>query len=94
MEKACAGCHNIRGHEGVGITGPDLTHMGSRTTIAAGLLENTTRNLYRWISEPHHVKPGNKMWVGGYTDRETGNRILELTSEDVSALVAYLESLK
>lgn len=94
VEKACAGCHNIRGHEGVGITGPDLTHMGSRTTIAAGLLENTTRNLYRWISEPHHVKPGNKMWVGGYTDRETGNRILELTSEDVSALVAYLESLK
>jgi cytochrome c oxidase subunit 2 len=93
-EKACAGCHNIRGHEGVGITGPDLTHMGSRTTIAAGLLENNPRNLYRWISEPHNVKPGNKMWVGGYTERETGNRIIELTSEDVSALVAYLESLK
>ncbi len=93
-EKACAGCHTIRGHEGVGITGPDLTHIGSRTTIAGGLLENNTRNLYRWISEPNHVKPGNKMWVGGYTDRETGNRIIEMTPDNVSALVAYLESLK
>lgn len=94
LEKACAGCHTVRGHEGVGVTGPDLTHIGSRTTIAAGLLENNTRNLYRWIAEPHHVKPGNKMWVGGYTERETGNRIIELTPENVSALVAYLESLK
>ncbi|GAB1489196.1 cytochrome c oxidase subunit II [Opitutaceae bacterium] len=93
-EKACAGCHTIRGHEGVGITGPDLTHIGSRTTIAGGLLENNTRNLYRWIAEPNHVKPGNKMWVGGYTERDTGNRIIEMTPSDVSALVAYLESLK
>ena len=94
LEKACAGCHAIRGHDGVGVTGPDLTHIGSRTTIAGGLLENNTRNLYRWISEPNHVKPGNKMWVGGYTDRETGNRMIELTPDNVSALVAYLESLK
>jgi cytochrome c oxidase subunit 2 len=94
VEKTCVGCHTVRGHEGVGITGPDLTHVGSRTTVAGGLLENNTRNLYRWISEPNHVKPGNKMWVGGYTDKDTGKRIFELNDREVAALVAYIESLK
>ncbi|HEY0945969.1 MAG TPA: cytochrome c oxidase subunit II [Opitutaceae bacterium] len=94
VSKTCVGCHTVRGHEGVGVTGPDLTHVGARTTIAGGLLENDTRNLYRWISEPNHVKPGNKMWVGGYTDKDTGKRIFELNDHEVHALVAYLESLK
>lgn len=59
----CIGCHTVRGHEGGGVVGPDLTHVGSRTTIAAGLLENTEENLYRWITEPQHVKPGNFMYA-------------------------------
>ena len=37
---SCIGCHTIRGQEGVGITGPELTHVGARSTIAAGVLEN------------------------------------------------------
>ena len=61
-ENRCAGCHTVRGHEGAGVTGPDLTRIGARTTIAAGLLENDERNLYRWITEPHRVKPGNFMY--------------------------------
>ncbi|MEY3774345.1 MAG: hypothetical protein RLZZ129_1125, partial [Verrucomicrobiota bacterium] len=49
VEKTCAGCHVVRGHEGMGITGPDLTHIGSRTTIAAGLLENNHEQMARWL---------------------------------------------
>lgn len=89
VSKTCAGCHTVRGHEGAGITGPDLTHMGSRTTVAAGLLENNPHNLKRWIADPNGVKPGNKMWVNGYL----ANKVT-LTPEDVEALTAYLASLK
>lgn len=88
-EKTCNGCHTIRGHDGVGITGPDLTHIGSRTTIAAGVLENNPEQLARWLSHPDVVKPGNKMYETGYLPNH-----IELSSDEVSALVAYLESLK
>jgi cytochrome c oxidase subunit II len=63
-EKNCVTCHGIRGHEGAGTTGPNLTHFGSRTTLAGGLLENTKENVHRWIVDPNSVKPGNKMWMG------------------------------
>ncbi len=88
-EKTCAGCHTIRGHEGLGITGPDLTHIGARTTIAGGLLENNHDQMARWIAHPNEVKPGNKMYTTGYLPNN-----VQLTDADVSALVAYLESLK
>ncbi|HZP59964.1 MAG TPA: cytochrome c oxidase subunit II [Opitutaceae bacterium] len=87
--KTCAGCHNVRGHEGVGIAYPDLTHVGARTTIAGSLLENNTENLTRWITNPGAVKPGNKMWVEGYLKNN-----IHLTPDDVAALVAYVQSLK
>jgi cytochrome c oxidase subunit 2 len=45
----------------MGITGPDLTHIGSRTTIAGGLLENNADQMARWLAHPEVVKPGNKM---------------------------------
>lgn len=106
----CAGCHTVRGHEGGGVVGPDLTHIGSRTTIAAGLLENTEENLYRWVTEPNHVKPGNFMYrarpvaakgaisMSGYTIKnpESGEitNNIEVTNEEAHALVAYLHSLK
>ena len=88
-EKTCTGCHTIRGHEGIGITGPDLTHIGTRTTIAGGLLENNHDQMARWIAHPDVVKPGNKMYTTGYVPNN-----IKLTDADVSALVAYLESLK
>lgn len=94
QEKTCIGCHTVRGHEGVGITGPNLTHVGARTTIAAGLLENNPEQLARWLRHPDQVKPGNKMYNGGYIDVKTKKPNFTLTDADITALVAYLSSLK
>jgi len=98
IEKKCAGCHSVRGHEGAGISGPDLTRVGARTTIAGGLLENTEQNLHRWLTEPNNVKPGNKMWFGGYVVRNSETGVWEeqfsINDGDARALVAYLHSLK
>ncbi|HVT73316.1 MAG TPA: cytochrome c oxidase subunit II [Lacunisphaera sp.] len=93
-EKTCITCHTIRGHEGIGITGPDLTHVGARTTIAAGVLENTHERMHAWIKDPNHFKPGNKMFNGGYTDVDTGAYKFHLDDQEIDALVAYLHSLK
>ncbi len=90
VSKTCASCHTIRGLDGaVGIQGPELTHVGARTTIAGGLLENNRDELHRWIHAPNEVKPGNKMWVNGYLANS-----IKLTPADEDALVAFLESLK
>jgi cytochrome c oxidase subunit 2 len=94
QKKTCIACHTIRGHEGVGVTGPDLTHVGARTTIAAGTLENTPQRMRDWIADPNHFKPGNKMFNGGYTDPATGRRLIVLDETEIAALVAYLQSLK
>jgi len=109
QQKGCVTCHTVRGHEGMGVTAPDLTHVGARTTIAAGLLENTNANLHRWITHPNEVKPGNKMYVGvptgggnvmtGYLeiDKETGDATgahITVSDTEARALVAYLHSLK
>ncbi|OIR04026.1 cytochrome c oxidase subunit 2 precursor [mine drainage metagenome] len=87
--KTCFACHTIRGHEGIGVTGPDLTHVGARSTIAGGLLENTPSEMARWISHPNLVKPGNIMYESGYIPNH-----ITFQSGDVAALVAYLQSLK
>lgn len=87
--KTCVACHMVRGHPpAAGLTGPDLTHIGSRTTIAAGLLENNSEQLRRWVRDPGSVKPGNKMAVAYAANKITIN------DEEQVALVAYLESLK
>ena len=62
-QKTCASCHTIRGDGYIGVVGPELTHVGARSTIAAGLLENNRDQLHRWIHAPNEVKPGNTMWV-------------------------------
>ena len=87
--KTCASCHTIRGDGYIGVVGPELTHVGARSTIAAGLLENNRDQLHRWIHAPNEVKPGNTMWVAGYLANG-----IKLTPEDEDALVNYLESLK
>jgi cytochrome c oxidase subunit 2 len=88
--KTCIVCHTIRGiPAAVGVRGPELTHVGARTTIAAGVLENNAEQLQRWIHNPSLVKPGNKMWVEGYLVNH-----ITLTSDDEVALVAFLHSLK
>lgn len=77
----CGGCHAIQGVS-PGIVGPDLTHFGSRKTLAGGLLPNTPENLAHWLADPPAVKPGVLMPK------------LPLTQAQISALVAYLGSLK
>jgi cytochrome c oxidase subunit 2 len=106
-EKKCSTCHAVRGdQQGAGNPiVPDLTHVGSRTTIAGGLLENSPENLHRWLTDPNGVKPGNKMYRGftggmpGYaivdheTNTITGHNIV-VNDDEARALVAYLHSLK
>jgi len=94
QQKTCIACHTVRGQEGVGITGPDLTHVGARSTIAAGVLENTPERMHAWLSNPNHFKPGNKMYNGGFIDPSTGQRLINLNDTEIDALVAYLQSLK
>jgi len=101
QDKKCVTCHTVRGHEGIGIVGPDLTRVGSRTTIAGGLLENNARNMHQWVTKPNDVKPGNLMWYGrtmpGYMTRTDGGPWevnFTVNDEEGHALVAYLHSLK
>lgn len=82
VDSGCQDCHRIEGTEASGMVGPDLTHIASRHSIAAGSLENTTENLAEWVTNPQSLKPGVEM-------PDT-----ELTDEDVAALVAYLETLE
>ncbi len=82
----------------MGLLGPDLTHFGSRTTLAAGILDNTPANLKRWVTHPNEVKPGNKMWFGGYNTPgrpgEPWNEAFRVSDTEADALVAYLRSLR
>jgi cytochrome c oxidase subunit II len=82
LSAPCAGCHTIRGTPATGDVGPDLTHLASRSRLAANTLANTPADLARWILEPQHVKPGNRM-----PDMQLGRA-------DVQALVAYLDRLR
>jgi cytochrome c oxidase subunit II len=85
--KACVGCHAIAGYpEARGLTGPDLTHVGSRQHIVAGWLENTPENMARWLRDPNEVKPDNIMGQA--------IRAGTLTEDEIEALTAYLESLE
>src|SRR5262245_9487698 len=77
----CVGCHTVRGVSAGGI-GPDLTHFGSRKTIAGGMHPYTAENLARWIRNAPAVKPSSVMPEQHLSDSE------------VSALVAYLQSLQ
>jgi cytochrome c oxidase subunit 2 len=82
LAKPCAACHTVRGTPAMGTTGPDLTHIGSRQTIAAGLLETTRGSLAAWIADPQTLKPGNNM------------PMVPLTSDELKNISAYMESLK
>lgn len=79
----CATCHTVRGTRAAGIRGPDLTHVGSRSTIGAGLLTNNTGSLAGWIASNQHLKPGNLM-----------PDFRHFSGIELRALAEYLESLK
>ncbi|MFN7931454.1 MAG: cytochrome c oxidase subunit II, partial [Blastocatellia bacterium] len=80
--RSCVMCHQIRGTGAGASSAPDLTHLASRQTLAAGTLANNRANLGGWILDPQHFKPGNKMPANA------------LSNEELNALVSYLESLK
>ena len=82
LSMPCANCHNIVGEEAYGTLGPDLTHVASRRTLAAGTLLNNRGNLGGWIVNSQAIKPGNQMPPN------------DMTSDELQALLAYLESLK
>lgn len=58
--EGCTKCHAVDG-EGQARAGPDLSHIGSRETIGAGLLKNTPENLARFIADSASLKPGSQM---------------------------------
>lgn len=78
----CGICHAVRGTTAGGALGPDLSHLMSRKTIAAGTAPNDAGHLAAWIADPQHVKPGNLM------------PILDLSGPQLTAIEAYLETLK
>ena len=82
LERPCAMCHAIRGTRALAELAPDLTHIGSRHTLAAGTLDNTRGNLGGWISNPQKIKPGTHM------------PDIDLSARELRTLVAYLESLR
>jgi cytochrome c oxidase subunit II len=82
LEAGCAACHAVRGTGAIAGVGPDLTHLASRGTLAAGIVPNTRENLERLIVDPWGLKPGNPMPP------------TVLTDEELDALLDYLESLE
>jgi cytochrome c oxidase subunit II len=96
----CIGCHAIKGvPTAVGVVGPNLSHLGSRTTIAAGYYPNDAQHLALWIKNARAMKPGITMpTLGrGQMDPITKQPAIPLASLDdqqIADLVAYLLSLK
>jgi cytochrome c oxidase subunit 2 len=78
---ACVNCHTVAGTNGKGTFGPDLTHLMSRQTIAAGGAVNTPENLRVWVKKPDDIKPGARMPA------------MQLNDQQLDDVVAYLLSL-
>jgi len=80
---SCSSCHSVQpGPEAQPRIGPNLTHFASRTTFAGATFENNAENLAAWLRDPHGVRPGSKMPA------------LDLSEDQISNLVAYLQSLE
>jgi cytochrome c oxidase subunit 2 len=77
----CGACHTVRGTDAGGILGPDLTHLMSRKTIAAGALPNDPGHLAAWVANAQAFKPGTRMPT------------LAISGEDLGAIVGYLKTL-
>jgi cytochrome c oxidase subunit 2 len=95
-ETTCVLCHAIQGTVAPGIIGPNLTRIGGRSTIAAGMLENTPENLALWIRDPLAVKPGAQMPGAEYGATIAGVQYpaTNLNVEQIEALAAYLSSMR
>ncbi|MGH7711104.1 MAG: cytochrome c oxidase subunit II [Gemmatimonadaceae bacterium] len=80
--RACAYCHMVRGTSSLGKLGPDLTHFGSRRTLASATLENSPQHLAAWLADPQRVKPGTRMPT------------VPLSAPELAAVVAYVAGLR
>ena len=81
-DETCLNCHAISGLPGKKSIGPDLTHIASRRIIAAGAIENSPENLFKWLKDPDSIKPESHM------------PNFQLSDDRVNSLVAYMETLK
>jgi cytochrome c oxidase subunit 2 len=89
----CIACHSVRGvPTAAGIIGPNLTHVGSRTTIAGGLYPNDLRHLQLWIKNAPEMKPGSLMPLFGKSEKGATPGVY--TDQQIADLAAYLSSLK
>jgi cytochrome c oxidase subunit 2 len=82
MQSPCVTCHAIRGTDAGSHIGPELTHVASRLTLAAGTLPNARGHLAGWIANSQSIKPGNRMPPNA------------LAPADFQALLAYVRSLR
>lgn len=82
LTSSCVMCHAIGGTPAGAHAGPDLTHVGSRLTLAAGTIPNTPGSLGGWIMDPQRIKPGARMPANN------------LKPKELRAVIAYLEGLK
>lgn len=82
LGQSCVNCHRVRGTPAEGTYAPDLTHLMSRGTIAAGMVPNTPEELRRWIDDPQKIKPGCLMPAFGLDERDT------------SRIIDYLQTLR
>jgi cytochrome c oxidase subunit II len=89
----CIACHTVRGvPTAAGIIGPNLTHVGSRTTIAGGLYPNDLKHLQLWIKNAPEMKPGSLMPLFGKSEKGATPGVY--TDQQIADLAAYLSSLK
>lgn len=82
LTATCVMCHTVRGTPAMSRVGPDLTHLASRRTLAAGTIPNNRGHLAGWVLDPQSVKPGSRMPAQTFEPA------------DFHALLHYLESLK
>ncbi len=81
MASGCAACHAIRGTPANGLAGPDLTHVGTRRSLGAGILPNNRGTLAGWVADSQAIKPGNRMPA-----------YKRFTGDELQAIAAYLEA--
>jgi cytochrome c oxidase subunit II len=83
LARGCGACHSVRGTPAAGRIGPDLTHLGARDTVAAGILPNTVANIDRFIRETQAIKPAARMPSFGM-----------LPPEESASIATWLGSLR
>ena len=88
ITKGCSGCHSVTGLQGAnGRVGPNLTHLYSRSTFAGSIFELNEKNLRKWLRDPPAMKPMAP-------DNGQGMPNLGLSEDEITQLIAYLETLK